>query len=50
MKLTNFVLKKVAKSSRTGTVKKHWEADKINELWAETPWAKKLAMKEKVSD
>ena len=34
-------------TARTGTVKKAWEKGNISELWAETSWAKKIALKVK---
>lgn len=33
--------------ARSGIVKKQWEKDEINKLWAETTWAKKIANREK---
>ncbi|PAV88325.1 hypothetical protein WR25_07571 [Diploscapter pachys] len=46
IQLTKFVTK-ARVGQRTGPLKKALEADKINEKWAETTWAKKLAAKAK---
>ena len=47
LELTKFVIK-FPHSARTGIVKKVWEAAKVDQLWGETAWAKKLEAKEKV--
>merc|ERR1739838_569075 len=46
IQLTKFTVK-VSVGARTGTVKKAYDAAKINELFAETAWAKSVANKAK---
>ncbi|XP_064641153.1 large ribosomal subunit protein eL14-like [Lineus longissimus] len=43
--LTSFVIPNVAYGCRNGTLMKKWTAEKIDEKWAETTWAKKIANK-----
>ena len=45
--LTKFLIK-FTHSTRTRVVRKAWEEEKINEKWAETTWAKKIASRERV--
>ena len=33
--------------ARSAVIKKQWEKDEINKLWAESTWAKKIANREK---
>ncbi|PQE07152.1 putative Nascent polypeptide-associated complex subunit alpha protein [Rutstroemia sp. NJR-2017a BVV2] len=41
--LTPFVLKSLVRASRTGVVRKEWEKAGIDQLWANSPWAKSRA-------
>ncbi|KAM3075882.1 hypothetical protein ACMFMG_006601 [Clarireedia jacksonii] len=38
--LTPFVLKSLSRASRTGVVRAEWEKAGIDQLWANSPWAK----------
>ena len=41
-------MKGMQHGARTGTVRKAWETQKIDERWKETTWAKKLQAKKLV--
>ena len=46
--LTEFTVK-IGPSSRSGVVRKAWEAAEITKKWNESTWAKKIASRERVS-
>lgn len=43
--MTPLVLAKLPRGSRTATVQKKWAAADIDAKWAESAWAKKLAVR-----
>lgn len=45
--LTSIVIEKLTRGARTGTVKKQWIAADVDNQWAKTSWAKKLAKRER---
>ena len=45
--LSDFVIAKLPRGARTGTVKKAWEKAEIDSKWKESNWAKKQLQKER---
>ncbi|KAI9887914.1 MAG: hypothetical protein M1823_000303 [Watsoniomyces obsoletus] len=45
--LTSIVMKNLPRATGTGKVKRDWEADKIEEKWESTAWAKRRAQRER---
>jgi len=45
--LTPIVVPGVQRASRTGVIKKQWDATKVEEKWNTSGWAKKIASRER---